>query len=49
MALIELNDIHRVYKLGEMDLHVLKGITLSINRGEMVVLVGQSGSGKTTC
>jgi ABC-type lipoprotein export system ATPase subunit len=48
MALIELHDIHRIYSLGEVELHVLKGITLSIERGEMVALMGTSGSGKST-
>jgi ABC-type lipoprotein export system ATPase subunit len=48
MALIELNDITKTYHLGELDLQVLKGVTLSIDRGEMVALMGVSGSGKTT-
>src|SRR5512144_1831719 len=48
MELIELQDIHKVYHLGEIDLPVLKGVSLSVARGEMVALMGASGSGKST-
>ena len=48
MALIELENITKTYFLGEMDVPVLKGINLSIDRGEYVALMGASGSGKST-
>src|SRR5438270_1519667 len=46
--IIQLEDVHKTYHLGEQDVYVLKGITAEIGRGEMVALMGTSGSGKTT-
>ena len=48
MDFIELHDINKTYRLGEVDLPVLKGISLRVARGELLALMGASGSGKST-
>ncbi|MHB8873068.1 MAG: ABC transporter ATP-binding protein [Myxococcaceae bacterium] len=46
--LIELHDIARTYRVGGEEVRALHGVTLNVERGEWVAIVGQSGSGKST-
>jgi len=46
--LIQLRDIHKVYQMGAVQVHALNGITLNIDKGELVAIMGPSGSGKST-
>jgi putative ABC transport system ATP-binding protein len=48
MELIKLKNLVKTYHLGEVDVPVLKGISLQVDRSEMVALMGVSGSGKST-
>ena len=47
--LVELENIYKIYHMGESEVHALDGISLTIDRGEFVAIVGSSGSGKSTC
>ena len=47
-ALIQIEDVHKYYDLGETRVHALRGVTLQIDRGEFAAIMGASGSGKST-
>ena len=48
MAIIEVENVVKTYRVGEVETHALNGVTLSFDEGEFATIVGPSGSGKTT-
>ncbi|MDF1541448.1 MAG: ATP-binding cassette domain-containing protein, partial [Candidatus Thorarchaeota archaeon] len=46
--IVNLNDVSRIYEMGEIQVNALRGASLQVRRGEAVGIMGPSGSGKTT-
>jgi putative ABC transport system ATP-binding protein len=47
-TVIDVRDVHKTYQMGDISVHALQGVTLRIDRGEYVAIMGTSGSGKST-
>ena len=47
-TLIKLEDVHKIYQLDKVEIPAINGISLNVNKGDFVALMGPSGSGKST-
>ena len=45
---VQARDVHKTYGFGEVEVHVLRGVSLDVQRGDLVAIMGPSGGGKTT-
>ncbi|MGF0040024.1 ABC transporter ATP-binding protein [Peptoniphilaceae bacterium SGI.131] len=48
MAFIEFRDVHKIYKVGQNEIHANNGVNFQIEKGEFVAIIGPSGAGKST-
>lgn len=48
MSYIDLKNVHKIYHVGEVDIHALDGIDFSVEKGQLAVIAGASGAGKST-
>ncbi|MEW6549367.1 MAG: ABC transporter ATP-binding protein [Spirochaetota bacterium] len=48
MPIIELKDVRKIYPLGKVEVHAVKGVSFAIEKGDFISIAGPSGSGKTT-
>ena len=48
MSLVEFKDVYKIYKMGEVTINAVEGVSFNIEQGEFCVVVGASGAGKTT-
>ena len=49
MAYIEFKNVNKIYKMGEVEIKALNKASFNVEKGELVVILGPSGAGKTTC